>query len=124
MKKTRLITLCLSITALITCGGCTHTRTAEVTPRALTSATPATTPPADSAVVAATIDGVRIPAGQLLVVVAEGNETSRAVLYRLERGDNGWRMKGGAVDAMVGRNGFARPGEKRGAFHFSFGFAF
>jgi len=66
-----------------------------------------------AAQVAAAVGGGSFPADQLLVVIAEGKDTSLARLYLLERGEGGWVPRGGALAAMVGRNGFAAPGTKR-----------
>ena len=66
-----------------------------------------------AAEVASAINGASFPADQLLAVIAEGKETSRARLYLLERGDSGWELKAGPLSAMIGRNGFAAPGAKR-----------
>ena len=51
---------------------------------------------------------------QILLVVDDSFLfwTSRKV-YALERADSAWREARGPMDAVVGRNGFAPPGEKR-----------
>ncbi|HJV35490.1 L,D-transpeptidase family protein [Geomonas sp.] len=54
-----------------------------------------------------------IGSGQLLVVIGEGKGSSHARLYAIERTGDRWRVKLGPVPAMVGRKGFAHPGEKR-----------
>lgn len=56
-----------------------------------------------------------IPAGtrQLLVVVPLRPDATRGELVLFERRDGGWFRQGGPLPVMVGRNGFARPGEKR-----------
>lgn len=50
---------------------------------------------------------------QLLVVVGEGQGSSLAKLFFLERKDQGWGLVLGPVPATTGRNGFADPGAKR-----------
>jgi len=66
-----------------------------------------------AAAVAAALKGGNFPAQQLLAVIAEGKETSRARLYLLERAGGGWALKGAPLSASVGRHGFAAPGAKR-----------
>ena len=68
---------------------------------------------ASSAAVAPVLGGGAESAKQLLVVIAEQSQSSRARLYLLERESNGWHSKGGPIPAMVGRTGFAQPGKKR-----------
>ena len=106
----------LMLILLALAAGCAHLQgggeakptTAQLKPASATS-------PAEvaAAEVAAALNGVSLPAEQLLVVIAEGKETSRARLYLLERGDGGWEPGGGALPVMIGRNGFAAPGAKR-----------
>jgi L,D-peptidoglycan transpeptidase YkuD (ErfK/YbiS/YcfS/YnhG family) len=51
--------------------------------------------------------------GQLLVAVPLTARSSQGMLYAFDRTDNGWTLHAGPVKTMVGRNGFAKPGEKR-----------
>lgn len=51
--------------------------------------------------------------GQLLVVMPVRTGSSRAFLYAFDRTEEGWAAFAGPLKAMAGRNGFARPGEKR-----------
>ena len=96
----RLMMLGITLIAAIGFGGCAHVRTAGQEK--------------DSDIaVARAIDGGTIDGGQLLVVIAEEDQTSRAKLYALERGSNGWEFRGGSIPAMIGRAGFAQPGKKR-----------
>lgn len=53
-----------------------------------------------------------VGAGQLILVVGEGGGRNRARLYALEGAADSWRVHRGPLPAMVGRNGFAAPGEK------------
>lgn len=58
--------------------------------------------------------GIPPETGQMLLVADESflffNFTK---LYLLEKSDTGWRRAMKPVDAVIGRNGFAGPGEKR-----------
>jgi L,D-peptidoglycan transpeptidase YkuD (ErfK/YbiS/YcfS/YnhG family) len=81
-------------------GGCTDVR-------------PAVQEKCSDITVARAIDGGTIAAGQLLVVIAEEDQTSRAKLYAMNRGNHGWQLRGGGIPAMIGRHGFAQPGKKR-----------
>ena len=95
----RLITVGFAIFAAIGLGGCARIDTLSGS---------------DSAVaVAKAVDSGTAPGEQLVVVIGEAEKSSRATLYLLQRGSDGWQSKGGPIPAMVGRSGFARPGEKR-----------
>ena len=114
MKTTiRMATLGLTIIAALAVGGCAQTRTVQPTPRTLAPETTALLPATNPTALARGSEAVPIPAEQLLVVVAAGRGTSRARLYKLERDKGGWRVVGGGMAAMIGRTGFAKPGEKR-----------
>lgn len=61
----------------------------------------------------AMLDRIDIPAAQLIVVVGEGPEKTRARLFTFEREGGVWKEHVGPLPASVGRKGFAPPGEKR-----------
>jgi L,D-peptidoglycan transpeptidase YkuD (ErfK/YbiS/YcfS/YnhG family) len=50
---------------------------------------------------------------QVLLVRRENLSTHRATLYAFEKQDRRWHMAFAPIKAVVGRNGFAPPGEKR-----------
>lgn len=54
-----------------------------------------------------------ISGNQLLVAMAETRDSTTASIYTLERSSSGWQLRSGPLSAMIGRNGFAPPGEKR-----------
>jgi L,D-peptidoglycan transpeptidase YkuD (ErfK/YbiS/YcfS/YnhG family) len=56
-----------------------------------------------------------IPAdtGQLIVTLPSGTDVTRGEVYLFARNDAGWSLQAGPLPAMVGRNGLARPAEKR-----------
>lgn len=56
---------------------------------------------------------VRPAADQLLAVLGEGDASPRARLYVLEREGTQWKRVDGPIAATIGRNGFARMGDKR-----------
>ena len=89
------------LTALFMIAGCTH----------LQPPPPAT----DStvALIAASLGGVPGETEQLLVVFPLRPESTRGIVYLFDRRGAGWSLHAGPLPAMVGRNGFARPGEKR-----------
>lgn len=60
-----------------------------------------------------TLNDTVISGSQLLVAVAESRYNTTASIYTLERLPNGWRLRSGPLRSMIGRNGFASPGEKR-----------
>lgn len=51
--------------------------------------------------------------GQLLVAIPLRAHSSQGILYAFDHTDSGWALHAGPVKIMVGRNGFAKPGEKR-----------
>ena len=51
--------------------------------------------------------------GQLMVAVPLPGDPGRGVVYLFNRQGAGWAERGGVLPAMIGRKGFARPGEKR-----------
>lgn len=59
------------------------------------------------------LDDTAMIGTQLLVVLTETDNTSLANVYTLEKDPNGWKHLFGPLPAMIGRNGFAPPGEKR-----------
>ena len=59
------------------------------------------------------LDDTAMIGTQLLVVLTETDNTSLANVYTLEKDLNGWKHRCGPLPAMIGRNGFAPPGEKR-----------
>lgn len=50
---------------------------------------------------------------QLLVATTESRDSVRATIYALERTTKGWELRSGPLPGVIGRNGFAPPGEKR-----------
>ena len=64
-------------------------------------------------VIAALADEVPGDSAQLMAVLPLPAEASRGAVYLFDRGDGGWRLQRDPLPAMLGRNGFARPGEKR-----------
>jgi L,D-peptidoglycan transpeptidase YkuD (ErfK/YbiS/YcfS/YnhG family) len=97
-----MVMLGLAMIGVMAIGGCAHllpSESSEVLPA----------PPA----VVKAMEAASIPAGQLLLVISQGEQSSRATLYVLERSGNGWTSRGESIPAMIGRTGFARPGEKR-----------
>jgi L,D-peptidoglycan transpeptidase YkuD (ErfK/YbiS/YcfS/YnhG family) len=54
-----------------------------------------------------------VPANQLIVVVGETLEDSKAKLYAFETLGQGWKKLCGPLPAMIGLNGLAQAGEKR-----------
>jgi L,D-peptidoglycan transpeptidase YkuD (ErfK/YbiS/YcfS/YnhG family) len=57
--------------------------------------------------------GAVITGNQLLVAAAESRDTSLVELYALARTPRGWEITRGPFPGIIGRNGFALPGEKR-----------
>lgn len=57
--------------------------------------------------------GTVISGDQLLVAIAESRESSMVQVYALERTADGWKLRTGPLPGIIGRNGFAAPGEKR-----------
>ncbi len=57
--------------------------------------------------------GTVITGNQLLVAVAESRDSSMVKIYALERSSGGWELRTGPLPGIIGRNGFAPPGEKR-----------
>jgi L,D-peptidoglycan transpeptidase YkuD (ErfK/YbiS/YcfS/YnhG family) len=98
-----MVMLGLALIGILAIGGCAH-----LLPSGSSEVLPA--PPAT---VAKAVEGGSIPAEQLLLVISQGEQSSRATLYVLERSGNGWIPKSESIPAMIGRTGFARPGEKR-----------
>jgi len=72
-------------------------------------------PARDGAVrmIAASLGALPSETEQLLVVFPVCPDSTRGTVYLLERRGAGWSLQAGPLPAMVGRNGFARPGEKR-----------
>ena len=72
-------------------------------------------PARDSAVdlIAASLGALPGETEQLLVVFPVRPESTRGIVYLFDRRGAGWSLHAGPLPAMVGRNGFARPGEKR-----------
>ncbi|GAM11195.1 L,D-transpeptidase catalytic domain [Geobacter sp. OR-1] len=93
----RVVLLFFSIVAL---AGCVH-----VPPQNAVSS------PADE--VQAALSEADIPGDQLLVVIGEGNNTSRVQTYALERVNGKWTSRFTPIPSIIGRNGFAPSGEKR-----------
>ena len=54
-----------------------------------------------------------ITGNQLLVALAESDDSSLVQIYFLERTAVGWELRTGPLPGIIGRNGFAAPGEKR-----------
>ena len=50
---------------------------------------------------------------QLVVAIPLRSDATRGVMYLFDRRATGWSRLAGPLPAMVGRRGFARPGEKR-----------
>ena len=50
---------------------------------------------------------------QLMVVLPLRSDATRGVVYLFDRHATGWSRQAGPMPAMVGRSGFAPPGEKR-----------
>lgn len=61
----------------------------------------------------ASLAGTVITGDQLLVAVAASRDSSMAQVYALERTSSGWVLRVGPLPGIIGRNGFAPPGEKR-----------
>ncbi len=69
---------------------------------------------------------------QLMVAVPLPSDATRGFIYLFERRDTGWSGRGYPLPAMVGRSGFAPPGEKRegdgrtpsGLFHLESAFGY
>lgn len=57
--------------------------------------------------------GTVITGNQLLVALAESDDSSLVTVYFLERTALGWELRTGPLPGVAGRNGFAAPGEKR-----------
>jgi Uncharacterized protein conserved in bacteria len=51
--------------------------------------------------------------GQLIVVFTEDQSGSSATMIALEKKNNRWKAASDVIDAGIGRNGFAAPGQKR-----------
>jgi L,D-peptidoglycan transpeptidase YkuD (ErfK/YbiS/YcfS/YnhG family) len=86
---------------LFTISGCTH--------RHMTAST------RECAAELISVSSTTIPAdtGQLIVTLPSGSDVTRAEVYLFARTTAGWSLQSGPLPAMVGRNGFALPGEKR-----------
>ena len=48
-----------------------------------------------------------------MVALPLRSDATRGIVYLFERHEAGWLRRAGPLSAMVGRSGFARPGEKR-----------
>jgi L,D-peptidoglycan transpeptidase YkuD (ErfK/YbiS/YcfS/YnhG family) len=60
------------------------------------------------------IDSLMInESSQALVVTNDRPSSSIVNIYALEKKDNKWEKVGDAIDGVIGKNGFANPGEKR-----------
>jgi L,D-peptidoglycan transpeptidase YkuD (ErfK/YbiS/YcfS/YnhG family) len=105
----RMFMLGITLIATLVFNGCAHRAKLGCLDGSVVAATQAL----DEEAIAKAVAGGTIAAEQLLVVIAEGEGTTRATLYALERGINGWQPAGGPVSAMIGRSGFAQPGKKR-----------
>lgn len=57
--------------------------------------------------------GTVITGNQLLVALAESDDSSLVTIYFLERTALGWELRTGPLPGVAGRNGFAAQGEKR-----------
>lgn len=110
LQRTKFVKLATLLIVAAAFGGCTHLQSAGHSGD-LGQLPAMTVPP--TAAVAPSIGGATESARQLLLVIAEGERTSRASLHLLERESNGWHSRGGSIPAMIGRTGFAQPGEKR-----------
>ncbi len=91
MKEQCKFSICILLATLLLISGC-----ASQSPDSLTSLNPVT-----------------ITGNQLLVAVARTKDSSMASLYALDRTASGWEIRTGPLPAMIGRNGFAPPGDKR-----------
>ena len=60
-----------------------------------------------------TLSDTVVSGNQLLVAMAESQGSTTASVYALERRPDGWHLYSGPLRSMIGRNGFAPPGEKR-----------
>ena len=75
---------------------------------------------------------IPVDSRQLMVAAPLPSDATRGFVYLFERHDAGWSRQGEAFPAMVGRSGFAPPGEKRegdgrtpsGLFHLEFAFGY
>jgi L,D-peptidoglycan transpeptidase YkuD (ErfK/YbiS/YcfS/YnhG family) len=81
--------------------GCTHLHTPTSTKECATD------------LIVTSSDMVPAETGQLIVTLPSGSDVTRAELYLFARNNAGWSLRAGPLSAMVGRNGFALPGEKR-----------
>ena len=114
-RALRRFILAVSVVAALGFSGCAHRTGADrpVPPAVGVAPMVGVAPAASPVEVAKAIDEATVPADQLLVVIGEGKGSSRANLYQLERGSNGWKPRAAAIAAMVGRTGFAEPDRKR-----------
>jgi len=94
----RVVTL---LTALLILTGCTHLQP--------------TAAARDSTVdlIAASLGGLPGETEQLTVVFPVRPDSTQGVVYLFDRRADGWSLQAGPLPSVVGRNGFARPGEKR-----------